>query len=150
MSHMGHGSRVRTVTGADVAAEDVADALDEVAAEDVADALDEVALGSAVEPEVELSLDVVVVPGSEDVVVVACPFADVWSGGAAEPMGVWLLGVAMTESVLPPEVEAGGGGDWPDGRTTYVHSLSSRTCCVPLLSVSGVRVTLQVCVIVPT
>lgn len=64
------------VTGADVVAEDVVDVLDEVA-DDVVDVLDEVALESGVELEVELLPDVVVVPGSEDVVVVACPFVGV-------------------------------------------------------------------------
>jgi hypothetical protein len=62
-----------------------------------------------------------------------------------------LLGAAMTESFPPPElVGGGGGGDWPDGRTTNVQSLSSRTDWAPSPPVIGVRVTLQVCVIVPT
>jgi hypothetical protein len=108
----------------------VVDEDEDAAAVSAADALD-VVLGTA-EGEDELPFDVVVVPApadvvvvpaSADVVVVACPF---------------------------PELAAGGGGDWPEGRTTYVQSLSSRMDCAPLLSVVGVRVTLHVCVIVPT
>ena len=98
---------------------------EDAAAEPVTGALDEVVLVS-VGVEVEVSLDVVVVPALADVDVVACP--------------------------LSPELEAGGGGggDSPAGRTVYVQSLSWRMDCAPLLSVTGVRVTLQVCVIVPT
>jgi len=157
--------RVRTVSDVvdgDAVVVSVADALvevslDEVALDEVAldeVALDEVVLESVVETEVELPPDVVVVPASADVVVDACSVVDVcvldWSGGAGEPVEEWLLGAAMTESLLAPVLEAGGGGDWPEGRTTYVQSLSSRMDCAPLLSVTGVRVTLQVCVIVPT
>jgi len=72
----------------------VFDEVEGAAAVSVTGALDEVVLGV----EVEASLDVVVVPASADVVVVACP--------------------------LSPEREAGGGGDSPAVRTTYVHSLS--------------------------
>jgi len=132
-----------------------------------ADALDEMALGS-VATEVELAPEVVVTPVVlADVVCppavvtpaladMVCPPAvvcvSVWPGGAAEPSVESLLGAAMTESFPPPELDGGGGGggDWPDGRTTYLHSLSSRTDWAPSPPGTGVRVTLQVCVIVPS
>jgi len=61
-----------------------------------------------------------------------------------------LLGAAVTELSPSPELDAGGGGVWPGGTTTYMQSLSSRMDCAPLAPVIGVRVTWQVCVIVPT
>lgn len=116
----------------------------------VEDASDEAGLRS-VETGIELVPEVVVMAASVDVV---CPPADVcvsvWPGGATEPVVEPLLGAAMTESFPPPELDGGGGGDWPDGRTTYLQSLSSRTDWTPSPPVIGVRVTLQVCVIVPT
>jgi hypothetical protein len=61
-----------------------------------------------------------------------------------------LLGVPVTVSDPAPESDDGEGADWPEGTTVYVHSLSSRTSWAPSLPVVGVRVTLQVVVIVPT
>jgi len=63
-------------------------------------------------------------------------------------LSVWLL--VWPGGAVVPELDGGGGGDWPFGRTTYVQSLSSRTDWAPSPPIIGVRVTLQVCVIVPT
>jgi len=100
----------------------------------VADALGEVVMES-VETGIEVA-EVVVMPASVDTVWLAdwlSVWLSVWPGGATEP-----------------ELDGGGGGVWPVGRTTYVQSLSSRTDWAPSPPVIGVRVTLQVCVIVPT
>lgn len=118
-------------------------------------AFDDEEVGS-VETEVELLLDESVTPASADVGAVCGPFVGagvpVWSGGAAEPVVESLLGAATTESLPLPELDCGGGGGgaWPGGRTAYVQSLSSRTDWAPPRPVIGVRVTLQVCVTVPT
>lgn len=141
------GSRSRTATNVD---DEVAE---DVSVEDASDeaGLRSVETGFELETGIELAPEVVVMAAS---VVVVCPLADacvlVWPGGAAEPVVEPLLGAAMTESFPPPELDGGGGGDWPDGRTTYLQSLSSRTDWAPSPPVIGVRVTLQVCVIVPT
>jgi len=96
----------------------------------VVDAIGEVVV--SVETGIELAPVVVVMPASVDTVCpLVCP--SVWPGGSAEP-----------------ELDGGGGGDWPGGRTTYLQSLSSRTDWAPSPPVIGVRVTWHVCVIVPT
>lgn len=132
------GFSVRTAT----------DVVSEVAgAVSVADAIGEVVV--SVETGIELAPEVVVVPASVDTV---CPLdcPSVWPGGATEPVVESLSGAAITESFPPPELDGGGGGDWPSGRTTTVQSLSSRTDWAPSPPVIGVRVTWHVCVIVPT
>jgi hypothetical protein len=118
-----------------VVATNVDDGVSEgVSAEDTPDEVGLRSVETGIEVGIELAPEVVVTAASVDVV---CPLADacvsVWPGGATEP-----------------ELDGGGGGDWPDGRTTYLQSLSSRTDWVPSPPVIGVRVTLQVCVIVPT
>jgi len=114
----------------------------------VVDAIGEVVVVS-VETGIELAPVVVVMPASVDTVCpLVCP--SVWPGGSAEPVVELLLGAAITESFPPPELDGGGGGDWPGGRTTYLQSLSSRTDWAPSPPVIGVRVTWHVCVIVPT
>jgi len=98
----------------------------------VADVLGEVVMES-VETGIEVA-EVVVMPASVDTVwLLVLVWLSVWPGGATEP-----------------ELDGGGGGVWPAGRTTYVQSLSSRTDWAPSPPVIGVRVILQVCVIVPT
>ena len=132
------GSSVRTAT----------DVVSEVAGGvSVADVIGEVVVES-VETGIELAPEVVVMPASVDTV---CPSVgpSVWPGGATEPVVESLLGAAITES-FPPPVDGGGGGVWPDGRTTYVQTLSSRTDWAPSPPVIGVSVTWHVCVIVPT
>jgi hypothetical protein len=114
-----------------------------VADASVVDTVGEVVIAS-VETGIEVA-EVVVMPASVDTV-----WLSVWPGGATEPVVESLLGAAMTESFPPPELDGGGGGDWPLGRTTYVQSLSSRTDWAPSPPIIGVRVTLHVCVIVPT
>src|SRR5258706_4663730 len=94
----------------------------------VADALGEVVMES-VETGIEVA-EVVVMPASVDTVWLSV-WLSVWPGGATEPVVESLLGAAMTESFPPPELEGGGGGGWPVGRTTYVQSLSPRTTWAP-------------------
>lgn len=147
------GSKVRTASSVDDGSAEVVSVADTSVAAGTSDEV-EVALGS-VETGMEIAPEVVVIAVSGDIV---CPSVGVgvpvWSGGAVEPVVEPLLGAAMTESFPPPELDGGGGGGggggWPDGRTAYLQFLSSRTDWAPSPPVTGVRVTVQVCVIVPT
>ena len=117
------GSSVRTATN-------VGSGAVEGISVSVVDALGEVVMECGNRVEVA---EVVVMPASVDMV---------WPGGVTEPVVESLLGGAMTESFPPPELDGGGSGDWPVGRTTYVQSLSSRTDWAPSPPVIGVRVAL--------
>jgi len=96
------------------AASVVCDELESATGVEVSDVVDgEAAVvsvtGALDEAEVELLPGAVVVPASvellPDALVVACPVVDVC-------VSDWPAGPTV------PELAAGGGGDWPDGRTT--------------------------------